>query len=108
MVNTNNRSPPPRKRTRSKKQDRPSWAGNLKMCYSYNDSPDKIRTIWCDKRWKGDFDKELNQLYAARGRCDRKPGGSGVAWAEIYDCTHHHRGPVICTWKGGQWHTPTN
>jgi hypothetical protein len=107
---TNKASPTPktRKRTRPKGQDRPSWAGNLKMCYSYKNSPENIRTMWCDKRWKGDFDKELNQLYAARDRCERQPASSGIAWAEVYDCTQHHRGPVICTWKEGAWHTAGN
>jgi hypothetical protein len=46
-----------------------------------------------------------NWLKAAR---DRKPGGSGVAWAEIYDCTHGTNGPVVATRKEGDWYSPGN
>jgi hypothetical protein len=99
----------PRQRTRPRGQDRPSSAGNLKMAYRYHiHKASGPYYIWADKRWKGDFLRELNQLKAARDRCDRKPGGSGVAWAEIYDCTHGKQGPVVATWKNGEWHSPTN
>jgi hypothetical protein len=97
----------PHKRTRPKGQDRPSSAGNLKMAYRYNNhKADGPYYMWADKRWRGDFEREFTQPKAARDRCDRTPGGSGVAWAEIYDCTHGSQGPVVATWKEGEWHSP--
>lgn len=100
--------PPGRKPRRKNNQDRPSFAGKLKMCYRTNvGNHERPATIWGDKRHKS-IEAEIAQLQAAKIRVDQNPTIPGVVeWAAIYDCSTSRFGPEILCFKQGAWHSST-
>lgn len=106
-------TPPPERKSKPRRggknnQDRPSWAGKMKLCYRTTEGNwDRPATIWADKRHKT-IDAEIAQLQAAKIRVDNNPTIPGIVeWAAIYDCSTSRFGPEILCFKQGAWHSST-
>lgn len=105
MANATQSNAPPRQRRKGNKK--PGNTGNLKLSLrTVGSNYPHPMTIWSDARHRGDFEKELRQLQAAKVRIDNNPKYTAVEWAAIYDCSGGmDRGPKLFEFwlDKGEW-----
>ena len=97
--------PPPRN-TRQRRAKSALKRGKTRIWLRMEDDRhDKGASFWADERHKGDLDKEVAQLKAAKIRMDNNPKYPGKVGLAIiyYHATPDADGVAIHTFRDGAW-----